>query len=101
MYSEPLKENIEGVVGSFILERGKMRESDLNLDLHDIVQNIFFLAETITEKKNLNLLVFFGEKNSLFIYFHQPLIVGIVFSRLPSIPALEDKIKRVLESGNN
>ena len=101
MYSEPLKENIEGVVGSFILKEGEMRESDLNIDLHNIVQDIFFLAETITEKKNLNSLVFFGEKNSLFIYFHQPLVVGILFSRLPSIPALESKIKRVLEFGNN
>lgn len=52
MYTKVIKENVRGVMGSFMLKNGKEVESDLRFDLKNIAYSILLLEEAITSAQS-------------------------------------------------
>jgi hypothetical protein len=98
MYTEKLKEAIGGIIGSFIMKSGEMKESDLESDLLFEIQNIFYLVETVTERKDFKEFLILGEKKGFFVYFHDEYMVGALLTHDANISLLSLMIGKILET---
>ncbi|MGC1120542.1 MAG: hypothetical protein WBA22_05560 [Candidatus Methanofastidiosia archaeon] len=98
MYTEKLKETAGGVIGSFIMENGKMKETDLEGDLQFEIQNIYYLIEAVTGKRDFRVLLICGEKKMFFVYIYQRYIVGALLNQAANVPLLTLMIRKILEA---
>lgn len=96
MYSEKLRESVGGVISSFILENWEVVESDLTCDLQFVTQSIIYLMDKITEKKDLSMVIIFGEKSNFVVSFHYDYIVGVLLSQTANIHLLNLVVRRIL-----
>ncbi|MBU6996049.1 MAG: hypothetical protein HXS41_01445 [Theionarchaea archaeon] len=98
MYTEKLKETAGGVIGSFIMENGEMKETDLEGNLQFEIQNIYYLIETVTEKKDFKILLICGESKMFFVYVHPRYIVGALLTHTANVPLLTLITRKMLEA---
>jgi hypothetical protein len=98
MYTEKLKEVIGGIIGSFIMKSGEMKESDLESDLLFEIQNISYLVEAVTERKDFREFLILGEKKGFFVYFHDEYMVGVLLRHDANISLLSLMIRKILET---
>jgi hypothetical protein len=98
MYTEKLKETAGGVIGSFIMENGEMKETDLEGDLQFEIQNIYYLIEAVTGKRDFRVLLICGEKRLFFVYIHQRYIVGALLNQAANVPLLTLVTRKMLEA---
>ncbi|MGD2248644.1 MAG: hypothetical protein PVF58_09575 [Candidatus Methanofastidiosia archaeon] len=101
MYTEGIKENLRGVMGSFMLKNGKKVESDLESDLKSIVPSILLLAEAVTKKRELQQVTFLGKKNRLSVYFWDNVILGVVLNRAGNPYLLNFVVKKLLKNSTH
>ncbi|MBU7013623.1 MAG: hypothetical protein HXS43_02230 [Theionarchaea archaeon] len=98
MFTEKLKETAGGVIGSFVMENGEVKETDLEGSLQFEIQNIHYLIETVTEKKDFKILLVDGKKKMFFVYIHQRYIVGALLSQTANVPLLTLIVRKILEA---
>ncbi|MGD2249014.1 MAG: hypothetical protein PVF58_11465 [Candidatus Methanofastidiosia archaeon] len=85
-----LKENINGVEGSFLLKDEKIIECDLEKEkIYFLSKNIHFLLESFSDSgKDLKKICIDADKHCR-IYFYEDYILGIAASANVNLPLLE------------
>ncbi|MBU6997858.1 MAG: hypothetical protein HXS41_06825 [Theionarchaea archaeon] len=85
-----LKENVNGVKGSFLIKNGGITECDLQEEkVSYLSKSIQFLTESFTEvNRNPRKISIFAE-DLCYIFFHEQYILGTVVARTTNIPLLD------------
>ncbi|MBU7015678.1 MAG: hypothetical protein HXS52_13335 [Theionarchaea archaeon] len=85
-----LKENVNGVKGSFLIKNAGFTECDLQEEkVSYLPKSIKFLTESFAEaNRNLRKISIVAE-DLCYIFFHEQYILGTVVSRTTNIPLLE------------
>ncbi|MGC1123068.1 MAG: hypothetical protein WBA22_18455 [Candidatus Methanofastidiosia archaeon] len=85
-----LKENVNGVKGSFLIKSGGITECDLQEErVSYLPKSIQFLTESFAEaNRNLRKISIVAE-DLCYIFFHDKYILGTVVSKTTNIPLLD------------
>ncbi len=98
MYTEHLRESTGGIIGSFFVKKGEIKESDLEGDLQFVVQSFFYLMEAVTERKDLKEFSIYAEEKNFFVLIYSTYIVGVLLECTANIPLVSLMVKKILET---
>ncbi len=97
MYADSLKEQINGVTGSFIIRSSRIVESDLTSEQQSRMQNISCLIDIIAERKNPKRMIYFGQDKYLSIHFYGDLIIGVILTHATNVFLLDIILRHILK----
>ena len=98
MYTEKLRESTGGIIGSFFVKKGEIKESDLEGDLQFVVQSFFYLMEAVIERKDFKEFSIYGEEKNFFVLVYSTYIVGVLLECTANIPLVSLMVKKTLET---
>ncbi len=96
---ELIRENVNGVEGSFLIKSGEVMECDFDAEtLHFISRSILFMVESFTEnEKELSKMSIVAD-NYCLIYFYEKYVLGVVTSESTNFPLLEMVSNKLLHT---
>ena len=98
MYTEKLRESTGGIISSFFVKKGKIKESDLEGNLPFVVHSFFYLMEAVNEWRNLKEFSIYGKEKNFFALIYPPYIVGVLLECTANIPLVSLMVRKILET---